>query len=46
MHFSRTPIVEPLGAPLLGEHTEWVLRDLLGRSDDDIEKLREAGTIL
>lgn len=46
MHFSRTPIVEPVGAPLLGEHTEWVLRELLGRSDDDIEKLREAGTIL
>ena len=46
MHFDRTPVVEPVGAPLLGEHTEWVLRDVLGRSDINIKKLRKSGTIL
>ena len=46
MHFSRTPVVDPVGAPLLGEHTEWVLRDVLGRSEADIDNLRKAGAIL
>jgi len=46
MRFSRTPVVDPVGAPLLGEHTELVLRDILGRSDHDIETLRKSGTIL
>lgn len=45
MHFSRTPVVDPVGAPLLGEHTEEVLRDLLGRDDDAIANLRQTGTI-
>ncbi len=45
MHFSRTPVVDPVGAPLLGEHTEAVLRDLLGHDDDRITKLRAAGAI-
>ncbi|MDD9902951.1 MAG: CoA transferase [Rhodospirillaceae bacterium] len=46
MHFSRTPVIDPVGAPLLGEHTEWVLRDVLGRSETDIDNLRKAGAIL
>ncbi len=46
MHFSRTPVVDPVGAPLLGEHTEEVLRDLLGHDDDTIAALRKAGAIL
>jgi crotonobetainyl-CoA:carnitine CoA-transferase CaiB-like acyl-CoA transferase len=46
MHFSRTPVVDPVGAPLLGEHTEAILRDLLGHNDDRISNLREAGAIL
>jgi len=45
MHFSRTPVVDPVGAPLLGEHTEEILRDLLGRDDDAIANLRQTGTI-
>lgn len=37
---------EPLTAPpLLGQHTDAVLRDLLGYSDPQIEALREAGAI-
>lgn len=34
---------EPTRAPTLGEHTEDVLRSVLGKSDDEIAKLREAG---
>lgn len=45
MRFSRTPVVDPTGAPLLGEHTDTVLRDLLDRDDRDIEQLRRAGVI-
>lgn len=45
MHFSRTPVVAPVGAPLLGEHTEEVLRDLLGHDEDAIANLRTTGTI-
>ncbi len=45
MHFSRTPTVDPVGAPLLGEHTEEVLRGLLELDDGAIENLREAGAI-
>ena len=32
-------------APLWGEHTEYVLRDLLNYTDTDIERLAAAGTI-
>ena len=32
-------------APLWGEHTEYVLRDLLAYTDTDIERLAAAGTI-
>jgi crotonobetainyl-CoA:carnitine CoA-transferase CaiB-like acyl-CoA transferase len=45
MRFSRTPVVDPVGAPLLGEHTRSVLRDLLGRDDETIARLRADGVI-
>lgn len=45
MRFSRTPVVDPVGAPLLGEHTATVLRDLLGRDDETIARLRKARVI-
>ena len=32
-------------APLLGEHTEYVLREVIGLSDDDIEELVIAGAV-
>jgi hypothetical protein len=32
-------------APLLGEHTDLVLRERLGLGDDDIARLRRAGAI-
>ena len=35
----------PEKAPTVGQHTDDVLRDLLGKSDDDIAKLRETGAL-
>jgi crotonobetainyl-CoA:carnitine CoA-transferase CaiB-like acyl-CoA transferase len=40
---SLTPIVDPVAAPLLGQHTKEVLHDTLGYNDSQIAKLREAG---
>ena len=31
--------------PLLGEHTDWVLKQWLGKTDAEIQKLRDAGAI-
>ncbi len=42
---SRTPGEVTQPAPLLGEHTDAVLRELLGLSDQEIAALREAGAI-
>jgi crotonobetainyl-CoA:carnitine CoA-transferase CaiB-like acyl-CoA transferase len=43
--FSATPIAHDRGPPLLGEHTEEVLRGRLGLSADEISALRAAGAI-
>lgn len=43
---SETPGAVRMHPPLLGEHTEQVLRDLLGYADDQITALRGAGVIL
>jgi benzylsuccinate CoA-transferase BbsF subunit len=32
-------------APLLGEHNEYVLREVLGLSEDEIDELRQAGAL-
>ena len=45
LRFSETPIDYPLGPPLLGEHTDEVLREKLALSPDEIESLRTAGAI-
>ena len=39
----RTPAVIERAAPLYGEHTDEVLRTLLGLGDDEIAALHEAG---
>ena len=44
LRFSDTP-VEHVRPPLLGEHTDAVLRDLLGRSEAEIDALRKAAVI-
>jgi crotonobetainyl-CoA:carnitine CoA-transferase CaiB-like acyl-CoA transferase len=45
MKLSATPAVAELAPPLLGQHTDEVLRELLGRSDAEIAQLRDAGAI-
>lgn len=43
--FSDTPIVDPTCAPAIGQHTEEILRDLLGLDAERISELRRAGAI-
>jgi crotonobetainyl-CoA:carnitine CoA-transferase CaiB-like acyl-CoA transferase len=45
MRFSGTPIEYRLAPPVLGQHTTEVLRELLGKSDAEIARLRAAGVI-
>jgi crotonobetainyl-CoA:carnitine CoA-transferase CaiB-like acyl-CoA transferase len=43
IHLGQTPVVDPVAAPLLGEHTKAVLRKTLGYDDSRIAALAEAG---
>jgi crotonobetainyl-CoA:carnitine CoA-transferase CaiB-like acyl-CoA transferase len=43
LHMSLTPTIDPVAAPLLGEHTKEVLRKTLGYDDGRIAALAEAG---
>ena len=45
MKFSGTPLEFGAAPPVLGQHTEEVLRDWLGHSHDDIAALRSAGCL-
>ena len=45
LKLSATPVVEPSAPPLLGEHTEPVLRERLGMDPGEIARLRGAGVI-
>jgi crotonobetainyl-CoA:carnitine CoA-transferase CaiB-like acyl-CoA transferase len=45
MRFSATPIEHKVPPPLLGQHTDEILRGMLGCSDEDIAKLRADGAI-
>ena len=42
---SATPSIQRSAAPCLGEHTDHVLRDLLGLSDPEIARYRDAGAL-
>lgn len=42
---SATPSIQRSAAPCLGQHTDHVLRDLLGLSDVEIAHYREAGAL-
>ena len=41
VHFSKTDWQMKRGAPCLGEHNEEVLAELLGKSPEDVSRLRE-----
>ncbi len=43
--FSATPITHEVPPPLLGEHTDAVLRAVLGMKDEEISALRKAGAV-
>lgn len=43
--FSKTPWSIKHAAPTLGQHNKYVFGELLGRSDDEIERLEDAGII-
>jgi len=43
--FSRTPLAYDTPPPLLGQHTDQILRELLGKSDADIAELRGSGIV-
>ena len=45
MKLSATPASSDKPPPLLGQHTDEVLREVLGRSDDDIAALRAKGVL-
>lgn len=45
LKLSETPVTYRHHPPLLGQHTDEVLRDVLGYDDDRIAKLRDAGAI-
>lgn len=46
LRFSRTPAKLTRPAPLLGEHTDEVCRELLGLSEEETRKLREEGVLV
>lgn len=43
--YSRTPGAVYAAAPALGQHTEWVLREVLGKSDAEIERYQASGAL-
>src|SRR5690606_27407079 len=45
VNLQGSPPVYRRPPPVLGEHTEAVLRDLLGKSDTEIAALRDAGVV-
>jgi crotonobetainyl-CoA:carnitine CoA-transferase CaiB-like acyl-CoA transferase len=45
MRFSDTTLEHKTPPPLLGEHTEAVLREILGKSDGEIARLRDSGVL-
>jgi crotonobetainyl-CoA:carnitine CoA-transferase CaiB-like acyl-CoA transferase len=45
MKMSATPATSTMAPPLLGQHTEEVLREVLGKSGDEVAELRERGVV-
>ena len=45
MKMSATPATSTLAPPMLGQHTDEVLREVLGRSEEEIAVLRASGAV-
>jgi formyl-CoA transferase len=45
MRFSETPIEYRVAPPTLGQHNDYVLRELLGMQADEIERLRQTNVV-
>ena len=45
MRFSETPLEHEAPPPTLGQHTDEVLRDLLGKNAAEIARLRSEGIV-
>lgn len=45
LRFSETPVEYNLGPPLLGQHTDQVLMQLLGKSEAEVQSLKQAGAV-
>jgi crotonobetainyl-CoA:carnitine CoA-transferase CaiB-like acyl-CoA transferase len=43
--FEKTPVKHRVAAPCLGEHNHYILKDVLKRTDAEVEELERAGTI-
>jgi len=43
IRFQRTPVADPVAAPLIGEHSVDILREVLGLADSRIAELAAAG---
>jgi crotonobetainyl-CoA:carnitine CoA-transferase CaiB-like acyl-CoA transferase len=43
IRYSRTPIVDPVAAPAVGEHTHKVLREILAYDEQRLAQLAEGG---
>ncbi|MBR0937825.1 CaiB/BaiF CoA-transferase family protein [Bradyrhizobium jicamae] len=43
IRYSRMPIVDPVAAPAVGQHTDSVLRQLLGYDDERLARLAQSG---
>jgi glutaryl-CoA transferase len=45
MRLSETPVEYRIAPPLLGQHNEEIYRGLLGKSEDELAKLKSAGIV-
>ncbi len=45
IHLSASPVAYPMPPPLLGEHTEAVLREMLGLPEEELTRLRDDNVI-
>ena len=45
MKFSHTPLKHEIAPPALGQHTQEILRDVLHKSHDEIERLQNSGVV-